>query len=200
MWISQEERDDFNELFQELLAGKLSKKHINRKNENGETMLHRAAKMSTRKKVNWLIWEGADVDARDNEGYTPLHSAALGMRLENVKELIEARADINATEEDGNTALHLACMVGGKKIVEELIKAGAEITLVSISGFSPMYYASDEETREVLKKKGGKIVNKQRELMEKISKVSEKQVVNGGKKLNDVEERAVDVCRLFVRK
>lgn len=49
MWISQEERDDFNELFQELLAGKLSKKHINR-NENGETMLHRAAKMSTRKK------------------------------------------------------------------------------------------------------------------------------------------------------
>ena len=36
--------------------------------------------------------------------------------------------------------------------------------------------------------------------MEKISKVSEKQVVNGGKKLNDVEERAVDVCRLFVRK
>ncbi len=47
-------------------------------------------------------------------------------------------------------------MVGGKKIVEELIKAGAEINLVSISGFSPMYYASDEETREVLKKKGGK--------------------------------------------
>ncbi|WP_266406535.1 hypothetical protein [Wolbachia endosymbiont of Drosophila pseudotakahashii] len=84
--------------------------------------------------------------------------------------------------------------------MEELIKAGAEINPVSISGFSPMYYASDEETREVLKKKGGKIVNKQRELMEKISKASEKQVVNGGKKLNDVEERAVDVCRLFVRK
>lgn len=168
MWISQEERDDFNELFSELLTGNYSLKNINRKNEKGETMLHRAAKMSTRKKVSFLVRKGGEMEARDNEGYTPLHSAVFGMRLENVKELIEAGADLNATEEDGNTPLHCACMVGAKKIVKELIKGGAEINLVSIRGFSPMHYACDEGIIKMLKKNGGKVINKQREFMEEM--------------------------------
>ncbi|WP_255453571.1 ankyrin repeat domain-containing protein [Wolbachia endosymbiont of Atemnus politus] len=108
MWISQEERDDFNESFSELLTGNYSLKNINRKNEKGKTMLHRAGKMSTRKKVGLLIRKGADIEARVNECYTPLHAAVFGMRLENVKYLIEAGADLNATEEDGNTPLHCA--------------------------------------------------------------------------------------------
>ncbi|MDG7055711.1 MAG: ankyrin repeat domain-containing protein [Wolbachia endosymbiont of Menacanthus eurysternus] len=162
MWISKEERNEFNELFQELVTGNYSIKNINRKNEKGETILHRAAKVSTRKKISWLIRKGGDIEARDNEGYTPLHAAVFGRRLESVKELIEAGADVNATEEDGNTPLHLACMIGAKNIVKELIKARAEINPVSIKGFSPMHYAFDEEIREILEKKRRKN-NKQTE-------------------------------------
>ncbi|MCX3064529.1 ankyrin repeat domain-containing protein [Wolbachia endosymbiont of Drosophila pseudotakahashii] len=111
MRFSKEKREAFNKSFYELLDN--SFKNINEKDEKGETILHKAARMSTRKKVSFLVKKGAEVNARDNKGFTPLHWGALAKRLEIVRELIKSGADVNA-EEYGNKCipLHLACMVG----------------------------------------------------------------------------------------
>ncbi|MGL5028682.1 MAG: ankyrin repeat domain-containing protein [Wolbachia pipientis] len=111
MRFSKEKREAFNKSFYELLDN--SFKNINEKDEKGETILHKAARMSTRKKVSFLVKKGAEVNARDNKGFTPLHWAVSAKRLENVKELTRSGAEINAIEYGSkHTALHLACMVG----------------------------------------------------------------------------------------
>ncbi|MDX5496068.1 MAG: ankyrin repeat domain-containing protein [Wolbachia endosymbiont of Nomada fabriciana] len=158
MRFSKEKREAFNKSFYELLDN--SFKNINEKDEKGETILHKAAKMSTRKKVSFLVRKGADVNARDNKGFTPLHWGALAKRLENVKELTRSGAEINAIEYGSkHTALHLACMVGAESIIKVLVKAGAAINQQSKFGCTPMYWLLDneknKEARKFLEKQGG---------------------------------------------
>ena len=111
MRFSKEKRKAFNKSFYELL--KNSFKNINEKDEKGETILHKAARMSTREKVSFLVKKGADVNATDDRSFTPLHWAVSAKCLENVKELIRSGAEVNATEGMSKyTPLHLACIVG----------------------------------------------------------------------------------------
>lgn len=53
----------------------VSSKDINKRNEEGETILHQAVEISNYKTVRFLIKKGAEVNARDKNGYTPLHCA-----------------------------------------------------------------------------------------------------------------------------
>ncbi|WP_353282416.1 ankyrin repeat domain-containing protein [Wolbachia endosymbiont (group A) of Myopa testacea] len=155
MRFSKEKRETFNKSFYELL--KNSFKNINEKDEKGETILHKAARMSTREKVSFLVKKGADVNARDNKGFTPLHWAVLAKRLENVKVLMEEGAEVNVTE--GMTPLHLACMVGAESIIKVLVKAGASVNQSDKFGNAPMYWLLENEknkkAREFLEKQGG---------------------------------------------
>ncbi|MFP3022070.1 MAG: ankyrin repeat domain-containing protein, partial [Wolbachia sp.] len=57
MRFSKEKREAFNKSFYELLEN--SFKNINEKDEEGETVLHHAVKISDRKTVKLLIEKGA---------------------------------------------------------------------------------------------------------------------------------------------
>ncbi|WP_265031285.1 ankyrin repeat domain-containing protein [Wolbachia endosymbiont (group A) of Tiphia femorata] len=158
MKFSEEKRKAFNKSFYELLDN--SFKNINEKDEKGETILHKAARMSTGKKVSFLVRKGADVNARDNRGFTPLHWAVSAKRLENVKELIRSGAEVNATEGISKyTPLHLACMVWAERIIKELVKAGAAVNQPDKFGNTPMYWLmaneKNKEARKFLEKQGG---------------------------------------------
>lgn len=167
MRFSKEKRKAFNKSFYELLDN--SFKNINEKDEKGETILHKAAKMSTRKKVSFLVRKGADVNARDNRGFTPLHWAVSAKRLENVKELIRSEAEVNATE--GMTPLHLACIVGAESVIKELVKARADVNQPDKFGNTPMYWLLENEknkkAREFLEKQGS-IVRDRPEICDEI--------------------------------
>ncbi|MGL9758828.1 MAG: ankyrin repeat domain-containing protein [Wolbachia sp.] len=155
MKFSEEKREAFNKSFYELLDS--SFKNINEKDEKGETILHKAAKMSTRKKVGFLIMKGADVNATDNRGFTPLHWAVSAKRLENVKVLMEEGVEVNATEGIGKyTPLHLACMVGAESVIKELVKVGAAVNQPDKFGNAPMYWLlENEKNKKAMEKQGG---------------------------------------------
>ena len=62
------------------------KQNMNRKNEHGETPLHRACMNAEDiEQIKKLISEGAEVNTSDNEGWTPLHAATENGNLELVK-------------------------------------------------------------------------------------------------------------------
>ncbi|MBA8757686.1 ankyrin repeat domain-containing protein [Wolbachia pipientis] len=170
MRFSKEKRKAFNKSFYELLDN--SFKNINEKDEKGETILHKAAKMSTRKKVSFLVRKGADVNARDNRGFTPLHWAVSEKRLENVKELIRSEAEVNATEGMSKyTPLHLACIVGAESVIKELVKARVDVNQPDKFGNTPMYWLLENEknkkAREFLEKQGS-IVRDRPEICDEI--------------------------------
>ncbi|APR98552.1 ankyrin repeat domain-containing protein [Wolbachia endosymbiont of Folsomia candida] len=143
---------------------------INKKNEDGNTILHLAAQFSSYKTVKLLIEKGANVDIENNEGEVPLHRAALARKARNVKAIIEAEADVDCTNYNGSTPLHLASgsvwlfrEKGGnaKGTVKELLKAGADVNAIDRFGTSPLFRAKDQpELAELIKKYGGKIINR----------------------------------------
>ena len=170
MRFSKEKREAFNKSFYELL--KNSFKNINEKDEKGETILHKAARMSTREKVSFLVKKGADVNARDNKGFTPLHWAVSAKRLENVKVLMEEGAEVDATEGISKyTPLHLACIVGAESVIKELVKARAAVNQPDKFGNAPMYWLLENEknkkAREFLEKQGG-IVRDTRKICDEV--------------------------------
>lgn len=52
-------------------------KKISKRDERGDTALHKAAAMGHVEVVNMLIAKGADIGVRNYDGYTPFHLAVL---------------------------------------------------------------------------------------------------------------------------
>jgi cytohesin len=76
--------------------------------------------------IEFLLTQGADLNARDNFGWTPLHRAASFGKLEVVSVLLAHGAKTDAKTNDGKTARDLARESGHKEIVELLKKHGAK--------------------------------------------------------------------------
>ena len=83
---------------------------LKKKDEWGETFLHREAKRGSIEDVEAAIAKGADVNTRDNFGYTPLHAVASesgrSARFVKMAELlITAGANVNAITDEGDSVL-----------------------------------------------------------------------------------------------
>jgi ankyrin repeat protein len=79
--------------------------------------------------VQWLLDNGADVNARGFQGQTPLHECALYNRLEMAMLLIQYGADVDAKDDNGRTpkdAANLAGQVERVEIINLLVKRGAD--------------------------------------------------------------------------
>ncbi len=174
MKFSREKRESFSKFFKEVSSNGF--KNINKRNEEGETILHQAVEISNYKTVRLLIKKGAEISARDKNGYTPLHCAVFAKSLENVKALLRSGAEVNATQYvSGCTPLHSACKIAAKaEIIKELVKAGAVVNQLNKYGSTPMYYiwesekyclwnsGENEKASKFLREQGG--VTKSREL------------------------------------
>nr|WP_306800213.1 ankyrin repeat domain-containing protein [Endozoicomonas sp. YOMI1] len=76
--------------------------------KDGKTALHYAAEKGSKKCLEHLIKEKADIHCTDNSGKTALHFAAENGHTECLKYLISEGADINRTDKDGKSVLHYA--------------------------------------------------------------------------------------------
>jgi ankyrin repeat protein len=107
----------------------------------GETPLHRAIKQSHVNVIEFLLSNGAAIEARDNRGDTALHAAAETGHKAVVESLLHKKADARATNRDGWTPLHFAAQKGFRAIAELLIESGADINAKDARGATPLHLA-----------------------------------------------------------
>ena len=107
---------------------------VNRKNDDGTTVLFNAASSGNAEAVNVLIEAGADVNVQANDGDTPLHVAAHFGRAEAVKILIDHGAAVNVKNKHNKIPLHEAVFTGSAKAVIALIERGADAALLLREG------------------------------------------------------------------
>ncbi|XP_059178063.1 tonsoku-like protein [Physella acuta] len=129
------------------------KSKLARRNEKGETPLHRACITGNLKTVKSLIAEGHPVNPRDFCGWLPLHEACNNGHIEIVKFLLDSGASINDRGGDecrGFTPLIDAAYCGNLDVVRLLIDRGAKVDAKDDDGYTALDrllegYAEHEE-------------------------------------------------------
>ncbi|XP_053786041.1 tonsoku-like protein isoform X2 [Desmodus rotundus] len=148
----------------EELRGCLGRQQVNkwnRRNDVGETLLHRACIEGRLHRVQDLVRQGHPLNPRDYCGWTPLHEACNYGHLDIVRFLLDHGAavdDPGGQGCEGITPLHDALNCGHFEVAELLIERGASVTLRTRKGHSPLetlqqwvklYHRDlDSETRE----------------------------------------------------
>ena len=111
----------------------LSNSQIDIKDEYGRTPLINAAFYNNVELIDWLVRNGANINASDNIGFTALHFAAQEANTESLKSLIKHGADLNQKDMHGNTPAWVAVMnwKAGKNFdnLKALVKSGADLSL-----------------------------------------------------------------------
>ncbi|XP_045716770.1 tonsoku-like protein [Phyllostomus hastatus] len=148
----------------EELRGCLGRRQVNkwnRRNDVGETLLHRACIEGQLRRVQDLVRQGHPLNPRDYCGWTPLHEACNYGHLDIVRFLLDHGAavdDPGGPGCEGITPLHDALNCGHFEVAELLVERGASVTLRTRKGHSPLetlrqwvklYHRDlDSETRE----------------------------------------------------
>ncbi|XP_039109989.1 tonsoku-like protein isoform X2 [Hyaena hyaena] len=136
-WSQQPEEDE------ELRAclGRQRVNKWNRRNDVGETLLHRACIEGRLGRVQDLVRQGHPLNPRDYCGWTPLHEACNYGHLDIVRFLLDHGAvvdDPGGQGCEGITPLHDALTCGHFEVAELLIERGASVTLRTVKGHSPL--------------------------------------------------------------
>ena len=85
-----------------------------------------------------------------------IHEAAKEGNIEAVKQHLDAGVDVNAKNQLGRTSLHAAAYRGHTVVVELLVANDADVNALSVNGKTPLDWADDKETADLLRKHGGK--------------------------------------------
>ncbi|XP_067148676.1 tonsoku-like protein [Apteryx mantelli] len=113
----------------------------NRRNDRGETPLHRACIEGDLRRAQLLVKQGHPLNPRDYCGWTPLHEACNHGHLEIVRLLLERGAaidDAGGPGCEGITPLHDALSCGHFDVAELLVQRGAAVTLRNAKGLTPL--------------------------------------------------------------
>src|SRR4030042_1502354 len=102
-----------------------------------ENLLAEACRKEDPEEVKRLIYNGADVNAKNNNGWIPLMWAVVGGNNEIVEMLIDKGADVNAKDNFGRTPLALAAECDYIGIVEMLIDNSVNVNTKDNDGSTP---------------------------------------------------------------
>ncbi|XP_062379263.1 tonsoku-like protein [Sardina pilchardus] len=135
--IQFSDSDDDQEEYDKMLSGRRKLGRWNRRNEKGETCLHRACIDGNLRQVQLLLEQGHPVSPRDYCGWTPLHEAANHGYEEIVAVLLERGANINDPGGpmcEGVTPLHDALSCGHFPVARLLVERGASVNMRNAKG------------------------------------------------------------------
>ncbi|XP_035514600.1 uncharacterized protein LOC118325864 [Morone saxatilis] len=127
-----------------------SKKQLNKRNEKGETLLHKACQREDLAQVKALIQAGISVNIEDYAGWTALHEACDAGDEAVVEELLRAGANVNARSCDGVTPLHDAVTSGHYQVVKLLLQYGSNASDKNVGGLSALDMAEEDNIKELL--------------------------------------------------
>jgi ankyrin repeat protein len=96
--------------------------------------------------TEWLLTNGANVNAINETKQTPLHYAIMKNNIALVNALLDRGADVNAAIKTGETPIHYAAMETGE-MVTLLLDRGADINAKSSYGV-PLHYAVGIQAKE----------------------------------------------------
>lgn len=115
---------------------------INSRDSAGTPMLCIAARSGKQEIIEWLVKNGAEIDAISKDrGYSAVMDAVWKMNPEIVELLIKLGANLNFVSNDGQTALIVATGSSNSKICEMLVKNGADPCFKDHMGMSALDYA-----------------------------------------------------------
>jgi ankyrin repeat protein len=112
------------------------------------TPLHNAAQMGYLTVAQFLLANGADVEATDKNNSRPLHLAAGGGHKSLVELLLANHAAVDG-KQNPTTPLHLAAANGHKLVVAALLGHGAKVNARTSIGWTPLHNAAVHGYRAV---------------------------------------------------
>ena len=127
-------------------------KELPKTNENGLSIVHRAAGVQSIELMQELTKRGLSIHAKDDYGRTVLHHLCLTpfASIEFLTWLRQNGFDIEEMDDQGNTALHTACQNGTKEFVQELISSTL-LTTPNKTGLTPFHIACESGNVEAIK-------------------------------------------------
>ncbi|MFD3447640.1 ankyrin repeat domain-containing protein [Microbacteriaceae bacterium 4G12] len=125
---------------------------VNTYSEDGWGVLHLAAYFGHTKMMEFLLSQGAPIDARSTNDMknTPLHAATANKQQEAVALLLANGADVHAKQSGGWTALHEAALLGEVGIVQVLLSHGANASDKKDDGKTPLDIAVEKDHQHVV--------------------------------------------------
>lgn len=110
------------------------------------TALHEACEKGSKFHVRRLLFNGADIHAKDSFQDSPLHRAVACNRREITRILLESGANVDAQNDYGSTPLHEAAISVyahiSTDIIRSLFEFKASLSLTDNSGRTPLHVAA----------------------------------------------------------
>jgi ankyrin repeat protein len=103
--------------------------------------LHWAVSHGNRQLTEWLLAQGASVDAKASRDRTPLHLAVEKKATHIAALLIGKSATVDARDDLQRTPLHVAARYGTEELVAVLLRHGADANAKSAEGETPLHFA-----------------------------------------------------------
>jgi ankyrin repeat protein len=142
-----------NEAIVQMFLEALGKNYfVNKRLENGKTLMHLAAKRGHAAMVEKLSEAGLDTSVTDAKKRTPLHCASKRGHAAAVKTLLEVLTpDVNCKDTKERAPLHFAVLSGDKETVLHITGAKeVNVNCVDKHGKTPLHWAVHEKTPEIL--------------------------------------------------
>jgi ankyrin repeat protein/L-ascorbate metabolism protein UlaG (beta-lactamase superfamily) len=95
--------------------------------ERGQTPLHLAAGAGNQQITQFLIDQGADIDALDDQGNTPLHTATALKQIDCAEYLLAKGADVTIRNGANMPVIVPALTSGSPKLVGQILDAGQDV-------------------------------------------------------------------------
>ncbi|KAJ5663650.1 hypothetical protein N7507_004381 [Penicillium longicatenatum] len=114
------------------------------------TMFYSRPVTETQRIINYLIAQGADIEAYGHKGRTPLMQATRLGYVGFVDVLCSHGANVNATDDYGMTAVFFAVKQGSVDLVKYLIDHGADINWACDNGLTPLLLASKQRLTAIV--------------------------------------------------
>lgn len=111
---------------------------INNKNADGTSAAIAALLCNNEEALKCLIFEGIDLNVRDNSGQTIAHEVIKRGNLSILLILKNAGVDFNVKSHNGITPMHIAAQKGRIDLIKALVSAKADINAQDYSNLSPL--------------------------------------------------------------